>query len=49
QILEARGLGEQKSTLHELAEEFQVSAERIRQIEKSAMKKLKLQLASQAS
>ncbi|MES9832495.1 MAG: RNA polymerase sigma factor RpoH [Candidatus Thiodiazotropha sp. DIVDIV] len=46
QILEARWLGEQKSTLHELAERFQVSAERIRQIEKSAMKKLKVQLAS---
>ncbi|MES9850520.1 MAG: RNA polymerase sigma factor RpoH [Candidatus Thiodiazotropha sp. L084R] len=46
QILEARWLGEQKSTLHELAERFQVSAERIRQIEKSAMKKLKVQLTS---
>ena len=45
QILEARWLGENKSTLHELADRYQVSAERIRQIEKSAMKKLKAQLA----
>jgi RNA polymerase sigma-32 factor len=45
EILEARWLGEKKSTLHELADRFQVSAERIRQIEKSAMGKLKAQLA----
>ncbi|MEW8693066.1 MAG: sigma factor-like helix-turn-helix DNA-binding protein, partial [Candidatus Thiodiazotropha endolucinida] len=37
-------LGDKKSTLHELAERFQVSAERIRQIEKNAMNKLKAQL-----
>ncbi len=46
EILEARWLGETKSTLHELAERYQVSAERIRQIEKSAMNKLKAQLAT---
>jgi RNA polymerase sigma-32 factor len=46
EILEARWLGENKSTLHELADRYQVSAERIRQIEKSAMKKLKEQLAA---
>jgi RNA polymerase sigma-32 factor len=46
EILEARWLGEKKSTLHELADRYQVSAERIRQIEKSAMKKLKEQLAT---
>ncbi len=40
-ILEARWLGEQKTTLHELADRYGVSAERIRQIEKSAMQKLK--------
>ena len=40
-ILQERWLSEQKSTLHELAEQFGVSAERIRQIEKAAMKKLK--------
>ncbi|WP_316366300.1 RNA polymerase sigma factor RpoH [Candidatus Thiodiazotropha sp. CDECU1] len=45
EILEARWLGEKKSTLHELADRFQVSAERIRQIEKNAMNKLKTQLA----
>ncbi|MFI0412879.1 MAG: RNA polymerase sigma factor RpoH [Candidatus Thiodiazotropha sp.] len=44
EILQARWLGDKKSTLHELAERFQVSAERIRQIEKNAMKKLKTQL-----
>ncbi len=43
-ILQARWLSEQKSTLHELAEQYGVSAERIRQIEKAAMKKLKGQL-----
>ena len=46
EILEARWLGEKKSTLHELADRYQVSAERIRQIEKSAMNKLKSQLAA---
>jgi RNA polymerase sigma-32 factor len=45
-ILQARWLSEQKSTLHELAGQFGVSAERIRQIEKAAMKKLKTQLAA---
>jgi RNA polymerase sigma-32 factor len=45
QILEARWLGDKKSTLHELADRFQISAERIRQIEKSAMNKLKVQLS----
>ena len=33
---------ENKATLHELAAQYQVSAERIRQIENNAMKKLKL-------
>ncbi len=40
-ILQRRWLADEKSTLHELANEFGVSAERIRQIEKAAMKKLK--------
>jgi len=40
-ILEARWLSTQKATLHQLADRFGVSAERIRQIEKSAMQKLK--------
>jgi RNA polymerase sigma-32 factor len=44
-ILQKRWLTEKKQTLHELAQQFGVSAERIRQIEKNAMKKLRLQLA----
>ncbi|MBK1724355.1 RNA polymerase sigma factor RpoH [Thiocystis violacea] len=43
-ILYERWLSEKKQTLHELAEQFGVSAERIRQIEKNAMKKMRLQL-----
>ena len=43
-ILQARWLSDQKSTLHDLAGRYGVSAERIRQIEKSAMKKIKAQL-----
>ena len=45
-ILEARWLSEQKATLHELAARYSVSAERIRQIEKVAMNKMKGQLAA---
>jgi len=40
-ILEARWLTDKKSTLHELAARFDISAERIRQLEKSALGKLK--------
>lgn len=40
-ILNARWLSEQKSTLHDLADKYGVSAERIRQLEKNAMKKIK--------
>ena len=40
-ILSSRWLGEHKATLHELAERYNVSAERIRQLEQNAMKKLK--------
>ena len=40
-ILEARWLTEDKSTLHELAARYEVSAERIRQIEKNAINTLK--------
>ena len=40
-ILASRWLNEQKLTLHDLAARYQVSAERIRQLENSAMKKLK--------
>ena len=45
-ILQRRWLNEQKETLHELADAYGVSAERIRQIEKAAMKKLKGALAA---
>jgi len=40
-ILEKRWLTEDKMTLHELAAEYEVSAERIRQIEANAIKKLR--------
>ncbi|WP_430460568.1 RNA polymerase sigma factor RpoH [Thalassolituus sp. LLYu03] len=40
-ILQQRWLAEEKATLHDLAAIYQVSAERIRQLEKNAMKKLK--------
>ena len=40
-IVRSRWLDDNKSTLQELAETYQVSAERIRQLEKNAMKKLK--------
>ncbi len=44
-ILERRWLTDKKATLHELAADFQVSAERIRQLEQSAFKKLKAAFA----
>ena len=50
-IVEARWLANDDgsgATLHELAEEFGVSAERIRQIEAAAMKKMKTALAEYA-
>ena len=40
-IVTRRWLAEEKTTLQELADEYGVSAERIRQIEKNAMKKLR--------
>jgi RNA polymerase sigma-32 factor len=46
-IIRARWLTEtEPKTLHELADEFGVSAERIRQIEAKAMQKMKVQLAT---
>ena len=47
-ILEARWLRDEKATLMELAARYGVSAERIRQIERNAMKKLKKQMAAAA-
>jgi RNA polymerase sigma-32 factor len=40
-ILQQRWLSDSKSTLHNLAAQYAVSAERIRQLEKNAMQKLK--------
>ena len=40
-ILQRRYLSDEKATLHDLAEEYKISAERVRQIENSALKKLK--------
>ncbi|PKM29482.1 MAG: RNA polymerase sigma factor RpoH [Gammaproteobacteria bacterium HGW-Gammaproteobacteria-11] len=47
-ILYQRWLAEEKATLHDLAAKYQVSAERIRQLEKNAMNKLKKNLESEA-
>ena len=41
-ILKARWLSAEKATLHELAAQYKVSAERIRQIESQALQKLRL-------
>jgi len=47
EIVEARWLKENKTdTLHELAKKYKVSAERIRQIEQNAMKKIKILITS---
>jgi RNA polymerase sigma-32 factor len=44
-IIEARWLTETKKTLHQLADEYGVSAERIRQLEVNAIKKLRNAMA----
>ena len=41
EIIERRWLAENKATLHELADRFSVSAERIRQLEQSALQKMR--------
>jgi RNA polymerase sigma-32 factor len=47
EIVEARWLNENKTdTLHVLAKKYKVSAERIRQIEQNAMKKIKILMTS---
>lgn len=43
-ILQQRWLSEKKSTLHDLAAKYDISAERIRQLEQNAMKKMKANL-----
>lgn len=40
-ILQQRWLSDQKATLHDLADKYGISAERIRQLEKNAMNKIK--------
>ena len=45
-ILERRWFTDDKATLHELAAEYEVSAERIRQLEANAMKKLRTAMAA---
>ena len=48
-ILQRRWLDDEKSTLHELAAEYNVSAERIRQLEKNAMEKIKVAMSSNSA
>jgi len=47
-ILSSRWLAEKKATLHELAERYNVSAERIRQLEQNAMKKIRASVVLEA-
>jgi RNA polymerase sigma-32 factor len=47
-ILSSRWLADKKATLHELAERYSVSAERIRQLEQNAMKKLRAAVVFEA-
>ncbi|XOV86131.1 MAG: RNA polymerase sigma factor RpoH [Pseudomonadota bacterium] len=48
EIVQQRWLNEEKSTLHELAGHYGISAERVRQLEQNALRKLRKQIASQA-
>lgn len=43
-ILKSRWLSDKKSTLHDLADKYGISAERIRQLEKNAMNKIKVHM-----
>ncbi len=45
-IVESRWLTDDKMTLHDLAERYGVSAERIRQLEQNAMKRMRLAMAA---
>ena len=44
-IVQSRWLSEDKTTLHDLAAKYDVSAERVRQLEQNAMKKLRLAMS----
>jgi RNA polymerase sigma-32 factor len=46
-ILRERWLSDGKSTLHELADRYGISAERIRQLEKNAMKKIRVAMMAE--
>ena len=48
-ILRARWMSETKATLHDLADQYGVSAERIRQIEANAIKKLRRLVVAEAA
>ena len=43
-ILSSRWLSDSKSTLHDLADKYGISAERVRQLEKNAMNKIKVRM-----
>lgn len=43
-ILQARWLSDNKATLHDLAAKYEISAERVRQLEANAMKKLRVNM-----
>ena len=45
EIVQRRWLSERKATLHELAEYYEISAERVRQLEQNALKKLRQSFA----
>lgn len=45
-ILQRRWLSDKKSTLHELAAEYDISAERVRQLEKNAMEKIRAAMSA---
>jgi len=47
-ILQQRWLSDNKATLHDLADQYGVSAERIRQLEKNAMKKVRAMIEVEA-
>ncbi|HYM34373.1 MAG TPA: RNA polymerase sigma factor RpoH [Steroidobacteraceae bacterium] len=49
EILQRRWMTDNKATLHELADEYGVSAERIRQIEANAIKKLRQMVVAEES
>ena len=48
-ILQRRWMTDDKATLHELADKYGVSAERIRQIESNALGKLRGMMGSEAA